>query len=85
MKITERKASEAFKMNGNWETQSKLLKKNYSQLTDSDLKFEAGKEDELLSRIESRLNKNREEVIGIIKKTQSERIESPSRKPSRSL
>jgi hypothetical protein len=85
MESTKNKTTETFKMNGNWETQSKQLKKNYSQLTDADLKFEAGKENELLSRIETRLNKNREDVIGIIKKSQPQKVEIAPRKPSRSL
>lgn len=85
METTKNKANETFKMNGNWETQAKQLKKNYSQLTDADLKFEAGKENELLSRIETRLKKNREDVIGIIKKGQPEKVEMPQRRPSRSI
>lgn len=60
----------AFKMVGNWETQSKQLKRNYPQLTDADLKFVVGKENDLLARVESRLKKNRQEVIDIIKKGQ---------------
>jgi uncharacterized protein YjbJ (UPF0337 family) len=61
------KSTESFKFTGNWENQSKQLKKDYAQLTDADLKFESGKENELLGRIEKRLNKNREEVISLIK------------------
>jgi uncharacterized protein YjbJ (UPF0337 family) len=62
------KTPEAFKITGNWEKQSKELKSKFSQLTDSDLKFESGRENELLKKVETRLNKNREEVINIIKK-----------------
>ena len=58
---------EPFKITGNWETQAKELKKEYSQLSDSDLKLEAGKEHELLGRVSSRLNMTRDEVIEIIK------------------
>jgi hypothetical protein len=39
-------------------------------LTDSDLKFESGREDDLLERVEARLHKKRDEVIDIIKKGQ---------------
>ena len=70
---TEAKTAETFKMTGNWETQSQQLKTKFSKLTDADLKFETGKESELLGRIETRLNKNREEVIGIIKNVQIEK------------
>lgn len=64
------KNAETFKITGNWEKQSKELKNKFSQLTDSDLKFETGKENELLKKVETRLNKNREEVINIIKKAE---------------
>jgi hypothetical protein len=71
---------ETFKITGNWANQSKTLKGKFPQLTDADLKFETGKENELLGRVETRLkllgrvetrlNKKREEVINIIKKGQ---------------
>lgn len=64
-------SAEDFKITGNWETQSKGLKSKYSQLTDSDLKFEKGQENDLLKRVETKLNKKREEVINIIKKNQA--------------
>lgn len=67
----KKKSTSAFKITGNWTDQSKNLKTKYSQLTDADLKFETGKEDELLGRMETRLKKNRNEVINIIKKGQS--------------
>jgi hypothetical protein len=47
--------------------QSKQLKEKFSQLRDSDLVLEKGKENELLERLE---NKNREEVIKILNNTQ---------------
>lgn len=63
-----------FTITGNWYLQAKLLKAQFSQLTNDDLKFETGKEDDLLSRMEKRLNKNREEVIEIIKESQPEKV-----------
>jgi hypothetical protein len=69
MDTTQNKGSEAFKIQGDWAIQSKQLKDKFSQLTDSDLKFETGKEHELLGRIETRLNKKREEVIDLINKS----------------
>lgn len=74
MENSNNKATNSFKMTGNWATQSKELKSKYSQLTDSDLKFETGKESDLLKRVETRLNKNREEVINIIKKGQPKMV-----------
>lgn len=59
---------ETFKITGDWKTQSKELKAKFNQLTDDDLKFETGKENELLTRIENRLHKKRDEVIALINK-----------------
>lgn len=64
------KHSEVLTMKGDWKEQSLQLKDQYSQLTDEDLEFEVGKEDDLLRRVENRLNKNREEVLHIIRKVQ---------------
>jgi len=74
MENSKNKSTESFKITGNWENQSKELKGKYSQLTDADLKLEAGKENDLLERVESRLNKNREEVINIIRKGQPKMV-----------
>ena len=74
MENPNKKTAESFKITGNWATQSKELKSKYSQLTDADLKFETGKENDLLKRVETRLNKNREEVINIIKKVQPKTV-----------
>ena len=63
-------SSEPFKMTGNWTNQSLLLQDKFAQLTDADLRFEEGKEEELLERIEARIHKKRDEVINIIKKGQ---------------
>jgi hypothetical protein len=65
--------NEPFAMKGDWNAQSKILQEKFSQLTDADLKFEVGKENELIGRIETRLNKNRGEVMNIIRKGQPEK------------
>ena len=72
MDTTQNKNSDVFKITGNWGEQSKVLKEKFSQLTDSDLKFETGKEKELLERVATKLNKKPEEVMNIINKGQSE-------------
>ena len=64
----------SFKVVGNWDKQSKILKEEFSELTDADLEFETGKEFELLTRIETRLNKKRDAVIKILKKGQLEKV-----------
>ena len=70
METGHSKPTEAFKISGDWANQAKQLKDKFAQLTDADLKFETGKEDDLLKRVEARLNKKREEVINIIRKVQ---------------
>ena len=74
MENSNKKTTESFKITGNWTTQSKELKSKFSQLTDEDLKFEPGKENDLIKRVETRLNKNREDVISIIKKGQPKTV-----------
>lgn len=49
-------------MKGNWNEVKGKLKQKYGQLTDDDLAFEEGKEDELLGRLQQRLGKTKEEV-----------------------
>jgi uncharacterized protein YjbJ (UPF0337 family) len=73
MSTNEIKSPEAFKITGNWEKQAEQLKTKFSQLTDDDLKFEVGKENDLLARVEKKLNKKREEVINIISKGEKEK------------
>jgi predicted phage-related endonuclease len=68
---TDSKTEAIFKMVGDWAPQSKNLKAKFPVLTDSDLKYVTGKEDELVSSIMSRLHKKREEVISIIKENRA--------------
>ena len=71
---TQNREGGTFKVTGDWASQSKQLKEKFAQLTDSDLKFEAGKEHELLGRLETKLNKKRDEVINIIKKASQQQL-----------
>lgn len=66
MNTNQNKGQETFKITGDWEEQSKQLKEKFSQLKDSDLVLEKGKENELLGRLGNKLSKNREEVIAIL-------------------
>ncbi|ASW73538.1 hypothetical protein IQ37_11030 [Chryseobacterium piperi] len=68
MDTNHNNGNESFKITGDWKMLSKQLKEKFSLLTESDLKYEEGKEGELLGRMGYRLSKNREEVIYIIKK-----------------
>ena len=46
----------------NWNEIKGKLKQKYAQLTDDDLKFVEGKEDEMLGRLQKRLGKDKEEL-----------------------
>lgn len=47
---------------GNWNEIKGKLKQKYAQLTDDDLTFAEGKEDELLGRLQQRLGRKKEEI-----------------------
>ena len=49
-------------LQGDWNITKGRLKQKYAQLTDSDLTFVQGKEDELLGRLQKRLGIGRDEV-----------------------
>ena len=69
METNNEKVQEAFIISGDWKLQSKLLRRRFPQLTAFDIEFVSTKENDLLIRIEKRLNKKRSEVIDIINKT----------------
>jgi len=66
MNSEQNKSNGIFKITGDWDVQARRLKDKYSKLTDEDVKFETGKEEDLLKRLEQRLNKKRDELIHII-------------------
>jgi len=49
-------------LKGNWHELKGKLKKSYAELTDNDLLYEEGREDELYGRLQQRLGKTKEEV-----------------------
>ena len=49
-------------MKGNWNEIKGKLKQKYGQLTDDDLVFADGKEDELLGRLQKRLGRTKDEL-----------------------
>ncbi len=50
------------KMKGNWNIIKGKLKQEYGELTDKDLVYAEGKEDELLGRIQKKTGKAKEEL-----------------------
>jgi len=49
-------------LKGNWNELKGKLKKSYAELTDDDLLYVEGREDELYGRLQQRLGKTKEEV-----------------------
>ncbi len=47
---------------GSWNEVKGKMKQKYAQLTDDDLAFAEGKEDELLGRLEQKLGKTKEDL-----------------------
>jgi uncharacterized protein YjbJ (UPF0337 family) len=50
------------RLKGNWNTFKGRLKQQFASLTDDDLQYSEGKEDELVGRIQRRLGKSRDAV-----------------------
>jgi len=53
---------------GNWNKTAGKLKQKYANLTDDDLLYKKGKEEELLGRLQNKLGKTKEELKNIISK-----------------
>ena len=52
----------ADKIKGNWNTIKGKIKQEYGEVTDDDLVYEEGKEDELLGRLQKKMGKTKSEV-----------------------
>jgi uncharacterized protein YjbJ (UPF0337 family) len=50
------------KLKGTWNEAKGKLKQKYADLTDNDLLFEEGKEDELLGRLQQRTGETKENI-----------------------
>ena len=53
---------------GNWNEVAGKLKQQYANLTDDDLLFAEGKEEELLGRLQKKLGKDKGEIRKLIAK-----------------
>nr|WP_322625788.1 CsbD family protein [uncultured Flavobacterium sp.] len=50
---------------GHWDELKGKLKQKYAELTDDDLKYEEGKDDEMWGRLEQKLGKAKKEILSI--------------------
>jgi uncharacterized protein YjbJ (UPF0337 family) len=55
--------STELKLKGNWNEIKGKIKQKYADLSDDDLKYEEGKEDELLGRLQQKIGKGKDQVI----------------------
>jgi uncharacterized protein YjbJ (UPF0337 family) len=53
-------------LKGNWEEQKGKLKQKFAALTDNDLLFVEGKQNEMIGRLQIKLGKTKEELHKII-------------------
>ena len=55
-------------LKGNWNEKAGKLKQQFASLTDDDVLFREGKEEELLGRLQKKLGKTKEEVRELLAK-----------------
>ncbi len=53
---------EKLEVKGTWNEMKGRLKQKYAQLTDDDLAFEEGQEDEMYGRLQKKLGKSKDEI-----------------------
>jgi uncharacterized protein YjbJ (UPF0337 family) len=51
-------------LKGRWNEMKGKVKQAYGDLTDDDLRYEDGKDDELLGRLQTKTGKTRDDLIG---------------------
>ena len=51
------------KLKGNWNELKGKMKQSYGDLTDDDLTYEEGQDDEFVGRLQQKLGKTKEDVI----------------------
>lgn len=54
------------RIKGNWNELKGRIKQRWGELTDDDLTYEEGKDDELIGKIQKRTGQAREEIINYI-------------------
>jgi len=55
-------SSSSLKIKGNWNEMKGKMKQQYADLTDDDLLYEEGKEDELYGRLQKKTGKTKDQV-----------------------
>lgn len=55
------------KLKGNWNVLKGKLKQEYGELTEDDLTYIEGKEDEMIGKLQRKLGKSRDEITSKLK------------------
>lgn len=63
----------ALQIRGNWNDIKRKLKREYSNLTDEDLNYSEGMENELVGNLQKKLGKSKDVIIDMINSFQSEK------------
>ena len=58
---------DSLELKGKWNELKGKVKQAHADLTDDDLRYEEGKDDELVGRLQQKLGKTREDVITWLK------------------
>jgi uncharacterized protein YjbJ (UPF0337 family) len=61
-------SSTQLKLKGSWNEIKGRIKQEYADLTDDDLKYEEGQDDELVGRLQQKTGKTKEQVIDWIQR-----------------
>lgn len=56
----------AIELRKNWHETKQKLKKKFAKITDNDLLFEEGKQEDLVKKLQIKLGKSKEEIVKII-------------------
>jgi uncharacterized protein YjbJ (UPF0337 family) len=59
----EKSVMDKLELKGKWNEIKGKVKQAHADLTDDDLRYEEGKDDELLGRLQQKLGKSRDELI----------------------
>jgi uncharacterized protein YjbJ (UPF0337 family) len=52
-----------YRTRGDWNVLKGKMKKSYGELTDDDLEYQEGKQDEWLGRLQQKLGKKKDELV----------------------
>jgi uncharacterized protein YjbJ (UPF0337 family) len=67
LSVQKRTIMDKLELKGTWNVLKGKVKQAYGDLTDDDLKYEEGKDDELLGRLQKKTGKGKDELVKWLK------------------